>query len=328
MVAVVAGLGRSKAMERPVCLWRDCRDRARWISRPSNGRHRRGKSRVCRVISTSRALRGARLRCTMIVCQIIIKRSRPPKDNANRRPRRAGAIVPAAGVARKARAGISPARSAMPNSSAASALSRHPQFPRLRRLLSGPCWADGAGRFSRSAHYAHASDEDLDHLAGMGIGAIVDLRRPEERTRMPSRRWTDFNAELIENHDDDEGAGKEKAGTASWRTGTLDRGVRDYHRRYYERAPTLPRLHDLYARLASSRGRQRRPDRRPLRRRQGPHGSDRRADPPRRRRAPRRHRRRPSDDQRSRELAIHAPVWTEEIAPASAAARRTRQCMS
>ena len=65
------------------------------------------------------------------------------------------------------------------------------------------------GRFFRSAHYAHASDEDLDHLAGMGIGAVVDLRRPEERTRMPSRRWTDFNAELIENHDDDEGAGKE-----------------------------------------------------------------------------------------------------------------------
>lgn len=104
------------------------------------------------------------------------------------------------------------------------------------------------GRFFRSAHYAHASDEDLDHLAGMGIGAVVDLRRPEERTRMPSRRWTDFNAELIENHDDDEGAGKESwhGFMEDWDLST--EGVRDYHRRYYERAPTLPRLHDLYAR--------------------------------------------------------------------------------
>lgn len=104
------------------------------------------------------------------------------------------------------------------------------------------------GRFFRSANYANASDTDLADLKALGITAIVDLRRPEERTRMPSRRWADFDATLVENHDDDEGAG-----TESW-NGFMEEwdlsaeGIRDYHRRYYDRAPTLPRLHDLYQR--------------------------------------------------------------------------------
>jgi protein-tyrosine phosphatase len=114
------------------------------------------------------------------------------------------------------------------------------------------------GRFFRSANYAQASDADLAALAELGISAIIDLRRPEERERMPSRRWPDFAAEVIENHDDDEGAGP-----MSWHGFMADwdltsEGMRTYHLGYYERAPTLPRLHDLYGRyfrrLAASKG--------------------------------------------------------------------------
>lgn len=105
-----------------------------------------------------------------------------------------------------------------------------------------------AGRFFRSANYASASDADLASLAALGISAIVDLRRPEERARMPSRRWPEFAAEVIENHDDDEGAGPMSwhGFMADWDLST--KGMRAYHLGYYERAPTLPRLHDLYGR--------------------------------------------------------------------------------
>ena len=104
------------------------------------------------------------------------------------------------------------------------------------------------GRFFRSAHHALASDTDLDGMAGMGIAAIVDLRRPEERARMPSRRWPDFQAAVIENHDDDEGAGPDSwhGFMAAW--DLSPEGIRNYHHRYYERAVTLPRLLDLYHR--------------------------------------------------------------------------------
>ena len=40
---------------------------------------------------------------------------------------------------------------------------------------------------------------------GMGIGAVIDLRRPDERERQPSRRWAGFSGVVVENHDDDEG---------------------------------------------------------------------------------------------------------------------------
>lgn len=130
---------------------------------------------------------------------------------------------------------------------------KHPfQGVRNFRDFGGYTGAGGrrmaSGRFFRSAHHALASDADLDAMAALGIGAIVDLRRPEERTRFPSRRWPGFSAAVIENHDDDEGAGKESwhGFMAEW--DLSPEGIRDYHHRYYERAPTLPRLHDLYAR--------------------------------------------------------------------------------
>lgn len=43
------------------------------------------------------------------------------------------------------------------------------------------------GRFYRSAHLAELRPEDLDAVAGLGLGLIVDLRHHAERRRQPSR---------------------------------------------------------------------------------------------------------------------------------------------
>lgn len=43
------------------------------------------------------------------------------------------------------------------------------------------------GRLFRSAHFAEASEGDLQRLASLGATAIADLRRPDERAREPNR---------------------------------------------------------------------------------------------------------------------------------------------
>ncbi len=48
------------------------------------------------------------------------------------------------------------------------------------------------GRLYRSAHHAQATDADLEAIAALELAAIVDLRRGEERERMPSRRHEGF----------------------------------------------------------------------------------------------------------------------------------------
>ena len=55
------------------------------------------------------------------------------------------------------------------------------------------------GKLYRSAHHAQATDDDLRAIAGLRIAAIVDLRRGEERERMPSRRHDGFEGLVIEN---------------------------------------------------------------------------------------------------------------------------------
>lgn len=59
------------------------------------------------------------------------------------------------------------------------------------------------GRLFRSAHHARASEADLERLAGLGIAAIVDLRRPGERRDQPSRRPPGFAGQVIESDRDD-----------------------------------------------------------------------------------------------------------------------------
>ena len=113
-----------------------------------------------------------------------------------------------------------------------------------------------AGRFFRSANHALATDGDLARLRNMGIAAVVDLRRPQERERSPSRRWEGFAAQVIENDDHDEGAESWDRFMAAW-----DMEPESYQQfllRYYADAPHLPRLIDLFTRyfdtLASSDG--------------------------------------------------------------------------
>lgn len=114
------------------------------------------------------------------------------------------------------------------------------------------------GRLYRSANHANASDTDLARLSTLGISAVIDLRRPEERARQPSRRWPGFSAQVVENHSDDEGSGHESwdGFMAGWDM-TLDH-FRSYIFGYYARAPFLPRLVDLYSRyfetLATTNG--------------------------------------------------------------------------
>jgi protein-tyrosine phosphatase len=100
------------------------------------------------------------------------------------------------------------------------------------------------GRFFRSANHAGASEADLARLSGMGIGAVIDLRRPSERERQPSRRWADFAGVVIENHDHDEGAETWDVFMSQW--DMTEESFRGYMMRYYTRAPHTPRLIELY----------------------------------------------------------------------------------
>ncbi len=62
------------------------------------------------------------------------------------------------------------------------------------------------GVLFRSANHSNATQADLDTLHGLGITTIVDLRRPMEREREPSRRHPAFNGQVIENDTNVEGA--------------------------------------------------------------------------------------------------------------------------
>lgn len=63
------------------------------------------------------------------------------------------------------------------------------------------------GLLFRSAHYAEATDADLAAFATLKMAAIVDLRRPGERVRYPTRRASACAAQIIaygvESHDDE-----------------------------------------------------------------------------------------------------------------------------
>src|SRR5262245_42563002 len=56
-----------------------------------------------------------------------------------------------------------------------------------------------AGVLYRSGHHGKATDADLTRLAQLGIAVVVDLRRAAEREREPSRRWSGFSGDVIEN---------------------------------------------------------------------------------------------------------------------------------
>lgn len=53
------------------------------------------------------------------------------------------------------------------------------------------------GLLFRSAHYADATEGDLEAFRALGVTAIVDLRRPPERVRFATRRHPECAARLI-----------------------------------------------------------------------------------------------------------------------------------
>ena len=55
------------------------------------------------------------------------------------------------------------------------------------------------GQLFRSANHSYATEADLQALRDIGVRVIVDLRRPMERQREPSKRWTDFDGHVVEN---------------------------------------------------------------------------------------------------------------------------------
>ncbi len=102
------------------------------------------------------------------------------------------------------------------------------------------------GRLFRSAHQARVSEADLDRLGALGIGAVVDLRRPSERRAQPSRRPAGFAATVIESAHDD---GGEAPHLTFLKTADL---TPDSGRRFmietYRRLPFEPAHLDLFSR--------------------------------------------------------------------------------
>ncbi|ATQ40947.1 tyrosine-protein phosphatase [Caulobacter mirabilis] len=102
------------------------------------------------------------------------------------------------------------------------------------------------GVLYRSAHQAEASDADLESMRALGLTVIVDLRRPNERRRSPSRRWQGFAAEVIENDVGDE---HDDPWHDFLRTSDLSaQAFHDYMVDYYREAPFVGRHVDLYSR--------------------------------------------------------------------------------
>ena len=61
------------------------------------------------------------------------------------------------------------------------------------------------GRLYRSGHHARASEADLDRLGALDLATVVDLRRPSERRKQPSKRPPGFQGVVIESAHDDGG---------------------------------------------------------------------------------------------------------------------------
>ena len=108
------------------------------------------------------------------------------------------------------------------------------------------------GRLYRSAHHSRATDADLEAMAELGLEVIVDLRRPNERRREPSRRPPGFAGQVIENDigdvDDDPWWNFVRASDLS------EAAFRGYLMDYYRAAPFEPRHLDLYARYFQALG--------------------------------------------------------------------------
>ena len=130
-------------------------------------------------------------------------------------------------------------------------MTRHIDFDGIENFRDFGGYATASGRpvkhglLYRSAHHAYASEADLERMRDLGLAAIIDLRRSEERKREPSKRWPGFGAAVVENdilsdHADWIDAMKGVEVNAQW---FFDDGMG-----YYRRAPFEPRHIDLFSR--------------------------------------------------------------------------------
>jgi protein-tyrosine phosphatase len=103
-----------------------------------------------------------------------------------------------------------------------------------------------SGLLFRSANHSYATEADLQALRDLGVKVIVDLRRPMERQREPSKRWTDFDGHVVEN---DHEAEHNDWSVLLKQAQTLDA---DHFRRdsmeFYRAAPYEVRHIDLFSR--------------------------------------------------------------------------------
>ena len=109
-----------------------------------------------------------------------------------------------------------------------------------------------AGRLFRSAHQASVTDADLERLAALDIGTVIDLRRPVERRRQPSKRPAGFSGQVIESDLDEAG---EAPHITFLKTADL---TPDSGRRFmtdtYRQLPFAPAHLDLFARYFRALG--------------------------------------------------------------------------
>lgn len=133
-------------------------------------------------------------------------------------------------------------------------MSTTPTFEGVHNFRDFGGYAAGArrvrrGLLFRSANHAQASDADLEALAALRLATIVDLRRPHERKRDPSRRWRDFATAVIDNDHGDPPPGEDDPYHLMLRRPDLSVAViHDWNLRYYREAPFEPRHIDLFTR--------------------------------------------------------------------------------
>lgn len=109
-----------------------------------------------------------------------------------------------------------------------------------------------AGRLFRSGHQARASQADLDRLAAMDLGLVVDLRRPSERRDQPSRRPATFTGRVIEGGVDD---GAEAPHITFLKTADLtEESARRFMTRTYADLPFDPAHLDVFGRYFRALG--------------------------------------------------------------------------
>ncbi len=130
-------------------------------------------------------------------------------------------------------------------------MTRRIAFEAIENFRDFGDYAAGARRLKRgllyrSANQAEATQADLEAMRALGLSVIVDLRRPNERERSPSRRWEGFAATVIEN---DIGQEDEDPWHTFIKGSDLSpEAFIGYMVDYYREAPFVDRHVDLYSR--------------------------------------------------------------------------------